>query len=558
MATSSRVYKNALELIRLYNSSPSFRVKFQSLIESKPNTYYKGVKLKDYVKTLTQTSPKYTIYRFYKIGPETINSLFTNFYLDTFSRNRLEKSAADHYLTDEDYQQNQETESIGKLSEGKEKEDAWSHFLDKHSTEKSELKPTIEKQNLEPGIGKERTFNNAVDTIAKKYDTVKNSQLLKAANSKGQILTRRLINKVDLSGGISVFGGALGSMLNFGGERVVVGSMRGLSIGSRALNGIQIGKSTLPIGLMRSPLFWVGVTFLAIVLVLMPGAGGLSQSAALLPPYVTPPATATTTPAPSEVELTKSGPTLVHSETDLPYQLTVTYKGSTKKTITVTDTLPNEVDFKSASDGGLNKSGIVEWKIDMDPGTTKTLDLVTFVKKLPPGVPEITILNVKFGASYNSPRTTTAAGGSLNYSIPFRDISITITDPTAIKSFILSSWPSAQISNFEHIKEQAIAHGFNPAFLIALWIEESGAQGKAGYTDPLGCDPKHPTTDIDVSLKCVFDAFTSYTNFADFMCKYSESTLAPCTFNTNPNFPGNIKDVYSKIVPSGSGSITIP
>lgn len=151
----------------------------------------------------------------------------------------------------------------------------------------------------------------------------------------------------------------------------------------------------------------------------------------------------------------------------------------------------------------------------------------------------------------------TIGGGGLDYSIPFRDKSVA---PKDIKNIILSSFPNAKIQNWETIVSKSILNGWNPAFVLALWIEETGAQGASSYSDPLGCDPSKPTTDINISLKCLFDSFNSYSGnqFADFMCTYGGDGFhkAPCIFNVeNPNFPGNIKSWYSQLVPDGPGAI---
>ena len=140
----------------------------------------------------------------------------------------------------------------------------------------------------------------------------------------------------------------------------------------------------------------------------------------------------------------------------------------------------------------------------------------------------------------------------LDYSIPFRDPSIL---PSDIRQTIAVNWPKARLENFDTIVSQSKAHNWNPSFMLALWIEESGGQG-VKYDDALGCDPSHPTTDINVSLNCVFKQFDSYTkSFADFMCNYSESRDAPCDFSRNPNFPKTIKSVYSTLVPDGAGAL---
>ncbi len=148
----------------------------------------------------------------------------------------------------------------------------------------------------------------------------------------------------------------------------------------------------------------------------------------------------------------------------------------------------------------------------------------------------------------------TCDGASLDYYIPFRDPGITSVPLETVKNAILALGPNAQLQNWDTIVWRSVANGWNPALVLTLWIEESGAQGVIGYTDPLGCDPKHPTTDINTSLSCLFNSFGGYTSFEDFMCLYGGDGFhkAPCTFKVeNPNFPGGIKDVYSKLVPGG-------
>ncbi len=151
-------------------------------------------------------------------------------------------------------------------------------------------------------------------------------------------------------------------------------------------------------------------------------------------------------------------------------------------------------------------------------------------------------------------------GGGLDYAILINDPTIL---PDNIKQTIASNWPNALLQNLDNIVSTAKSHNWNPSFLLSLWIEESGGQAGTsnadgnpnGYTDALGCDPQHPTSNINSSLTCFFNQYGSYTkSFADFMCNYSESKDAPCTFSTNPNFPGSIKSVYATLVPNGPGA----
>lgn len=149
------------------------------------------------------------------------------------------------------------------------------------------------------------------------------------------------------------------------------------------------------------------------------------------------------------------------------------------------------------------------------------------------------------------------SSGGLDYYIPFRDSSIL---PPDIKDTIAKNWPNARLENFDIIVSEARAHGWNPSFLLTLWIEESGGQGVAQYDDPLGCapDPNNPNSDIRIALGCVFRAYDSYPNdkFADFMCNYDQGANAPCVFN-NQFFPKTIKSVYSTLVTTGPGALVL-
>lgn len=147
------------------------------------------------------------------------------------------------------------------------------------------------------------------------------------------------------------------------------------------------------------------------------------------------------------------------------------------------------------------------------------------------------------------------SGILLDYTIPFRDTSVS---PLDVRNQIKSIWPNAQIDNWDLIIQKSVDAKWNPAFVLTLWIEETGAQGVANYSDPLGCAPNQPTTDINISLTCLFNNFSNFTNgqFADFMARYSGGPAAN-PFANNPNFPKNIKLWYSILVPSGPGALTL-
>lgn len=136
---------------------------------------------------------------------------------------------------------------------------------------------------------------------------------------------------------------------------------------------------------------------------------------------------------------------------------------------------------------------------------------------------------------------------TLDYTIDFRNSNIPITaDMNEIAEMVKNTWPNSKISSrWLYVRDQALAHGWNPAFVVALWIEESGASGTDAYD--LGCLAAQ-ANNIDSGLDCLFHkAVKSDQDFATFMCSYSENQPAPCKFIENKNFPGNLKFWYDEL-----------
>lgn len=165
--------------------------------------------------------------------------------------------------------------------------------------------------------------------------------------------------------------------------------------------------------------------------------------------------------------------------------------------------------------------------------------------------------------------TPTSPSYGLDYTLPLKNPSV---QPLDIKDQIKAFYPGAKLEYWDKIVQSSITNGFNPALTLALWIEETGASQttlikNGGSEIPvngaftrghLGCAPTEDQT-IDESLSCLFKfvAANNFTNdqFADFMANYSGGP-ANDPFSNNPNFTKNIKDWYSKLVPSGPGALT--
>lgn len=156
----------------------------------------------------------------------------------------------------------------------------------------------------------------------------------------------------------------------------------------------------------------------------------------------------------------------------------------------------------------------------------------------------------------------------LDYTLPLKNTSV---QPVDIKAQVKTTFPGAKLEYWDKIVQSSVTAGFNPALALALWIEETGASQTTlakndGSEIPvngaftrghLGCAPTEDQT-MDESLSCLFKfmAANNFTNdqFADFMAKYSGGP-ANAPFSNNPDFPKNIKDWYTRLVPAGTGAI---
>ena len=116
-----------------------------------------------------------------------------------------------------------------------------------------------------------------------------------------------------------------------------------------------------------------GQTSNVTVTVTAPASGSLSNVATVSTPTgdpnltnnLTPPVITTVTPV-ADVAIGKTGPASVFAASNLVYTISVTNFGpSSASAVVVTDSLPVTVTFVSASGGGSNNSGVVNWSLGM-------------------------------------------------------------------------------------------------------------------------------------------------------------------------------------------------
>jgi hypothetical protein len=168
-----------------------------------------------------------------------------------------------------------------------------------------------------------------------------------------------------------------------------------------------------------------------------------------------------------------------------------------------------------------------------------------------------------------NPRSSVGGGdggpiGSLSgFSIAYRNTSCTINDTTAkfVADTLAKPWINSQLSydNFmkywKTVQDTSIAHGWNPIFVMTLWLEESAAGG-SGFAQ-LGCRfgwdiNENPiemsnSSSICKQMACLFSHPVQDPNdLQGFMCSYNTGVCKTTTLGSW-GFAKNIEFVYPQI-----------
>lgn len=79
----------------------------------------------------------------------------------------------------------------------------------------------------------------------------------------------------------------------------------------------------------------------------------------------------------NKVSISKSGPDKIDNGREIQYDLNITYRGTIPANIEVTDKLPDQTSFISASDGGINEGGTIKWTLqNMLPNGSRNITLI--------------------------------------------------------------------------------------------------------------------------------------------------------------------------------------
>lgn len=562
-----RLYQDTIYLVKTFNTNPNFKTAFLDSLE-KPRVVFRGRPLKLYTRLIASTDRQYLPFTKGHQDPKDIGNLFEHFYKNTFAFRRLEQKAIAgvNFLPEEEHQK---LERIDKLPEGEQKVTSFEEYVETKEARlpQQEKEDDKKKKSLFQMLrGKGGGFNLNLPTkwlknlAQKAYQKLIQPAIRWAAQTAGKIISQlapRLAN----------------AALNFGSRLLSsLGGLSGVSI-SAVLTAFTWGIAIT-----------IGVFFLAALWTTFFGFAAPNRPVG----YTLPIRNSNIVPTDSKTReikdmITKDWPNAQIQNWDLIVKEAQNNNWNPSLLLTLwivaskaqgqegyLDPLgckpnpqqPNQDINKSldcffkefsnnrdlVGDGGYDYSlnFLRQWTNGFDP-QTQNPSLINDIKywyslMIPSGEGAI---------KFNAP--------TLDYTLPLRDTSVAFKD---LRPYIQNNWPDAKIDNWQIIIDQAIAHGWNPAVLLTLWIEESGAQG-IPYSDPLGCDVSHPTEDIQVSLNCFFNSYDNkFTNdqFAQFMLTYSAPN-DPTPFFSNPNFPNTFRDIYRQLVPSGPGStqpITTP
>jgi len=194
-----------------------------------------------------------------------------------------------------------------------------------------------------------------------------------------------------------------------------------------------------------------------------------------------------------------------------------------------------------------------------------------------------TILRPKgYGEQILSGAPGTIGGGEINCDKNAPDlgaVSGLLSKSTLVAEFS-GEFPGNNIEEcYNDVVNRARKAGYDPAFVMAIWIEESGASDYEQFpvVYDFGCMGSTPNNDFNAQISCflnlknfylspIFDSCKSSTSgpilMEDFLLIFSEGFRAcdpndtTCYRNycTNPQFPQRIKDFYSRV----SGGKSLP
>ncbi len=136
------------------------------------------------------------------------------------------------------------------------------------------------------------------------------------------------------------------------------------------------------------------------------------------------------------------------------------------------------------------------------------------------------------------------------YAIDYRNINIVPKSKQNVIDYVNAAWPNNRLEkNYDNVYRFAENNNWSPAFLMALWIEESGGGAASKWDFGCGAPSLTQYQGIDNQLRCLTNAIAAYNTapWPQFACMYSEGHY-PCQFTINGNFLRNLRRVYNNVV----------
>ncbi len=229
--------------------------------------------------------------------------------------------------------------------------------------------------------------------------------------------------------------------------------------------------------------------------------------------------------------------------------------------------------------------GIMNNNINMENAFVKGLQ-----EELPVGIIEdVNPINITPTGIIISPQITLVptqgTGPTLTYDIPFyktdkqafdeidaiaRNL---ISNMNIIVPAVKKKWPTSFIDHWQEVYEKALSQNWNPALVIAIWIEETAASDVCSLETQQIRNRGYATGILDFgvitlpSTRCsdrdevkiakfreqlriflnIVDKIDPPKTFEKFMCRYSEGHY-PCSFDINPGFLSRLPTVYNCLI----------
>lgn len=412
------LYKDTLDLINFYNTNSKFRGQIQDLFKTSSSFKYLRINsrvrpARSYLWAIETISPRrYSLYTQRPPTADSIDFLLKQLYVDRESYKRL-----NNWVLGQKIDKNQgvtqpipesQTQPLPKqvfptnLSSIP-KADITQNIAPKTFPSSPTQTPQpitqpqarFSKPHLVP-ISSEQNLSVSLFSRIKSLIQGTNSQIqssdisqsLKGAGSTTLVNTQGFLSRnFSLSKIGSFFGDSFQGILGAGSGASKAANVAQFAIpgGPLARGGLMIlntpvgravAANAARVAFFANPLVIATVAAL-LLLFLTPFLLNFLQSSALCPPYAPSCAGAEAAPVSSDLLISKTGPSAVSNNQDINYEITVSYSGAGIAKIEITDKIPDDTNFKSASDNGVESSKVVKWTIDSLPsGQAKKVNLV--------------------------------------------------------------------------------------------------------------------------------------------------------------------------------------